>query len=772
VKKIFSNKKIKSILLLIILINVIQLSYFLKFITAAIPQYEKNYDVYDGSGAIEYIYYDSTYYWNNSIRVEYNMGKGPCIITGLRMFYGSYMGSSGSHDTRIQFIGDTQKVNWLVNDLPYMQPKNWYTLIYSGPTYLIDNDPDIAMIGLEPLSNSFYVWMDSPGYNHSYRRSIVTGQWDLVENYEYMIEARYEQVENLTLSQSKSGSITSTDYIDAYFVNLTKNFYYNFTLNVTSGTGNLNMRLVSYQELTNDVLNSTIGIENPEYLTYIPSNTDKYILLIEPETKGVDIADYSISYTENKVPMVDFAANYTKILVNDYIQFNFTGDSGDLPATYSWNFGDGTPFSNAQNPIHQYSSPGNFTVRLNVTDDDGDKSSETKIDYITVEIDSNPIADFIANTTNIFVGEYVQFTYTGIGGNLPLAFQWNFGDGSPLSNEQNPVHQYASLGNFTVSLNVTDNDGDKSSKTMVDYITVEIDSNPVADFIANVTSVFVGDYIQFSFIGSSGDLPATYSWNFGDGSPLSNEQNPVHQYVSPDNFTVSLNVTDNDGDKSSKTKINYITVEIDTSPITDFIGNTTNIFVGDYVEFTFIGTGGDLPLSYEWNFGDGTPLSNEQDPMHQYTSPGNFTVSLNVTDNDGDESIETKIDYITVEIDSNPIADFLANTTNIFVGEYIQFTYTGIGGNLPLTFQWNFGDGSPLSNEQNPMHQFLIQGEFSVRLTIRDLNGDLSNKTLIIRVTLSQNPNNSIISYNPFLLIGFTFILVTGIIITYSKKRS
>jgi PKD repeat protein len=40
----------------------------------------------------------------------------------------------------------------------------------------------------------------------------------------------------------------------------------------------------------------------------------------------------------------------------------------------------------------------------------------------------------------------------------------------------------------------------------------------------------------------------------------------------------------------------------------------------------------DIPLTYVWNFGDGTPTSAEENPIHNFTTTGLFTVTLSVTD--------------------------------------------------------------------------------------------------------------------------------------------
>jgi hypothetical protein len=89
-----------------------------------------------------------------------------------------------------------------------------------------------------------------------------------------------------------------------------------------------------------------------------------------------------------------------------------------------------------------------------------------------------PEATFTANSTTIFEGEWVQFTFTGSPGDFPIDGQWYFGDGSANSTVENPTHQYTTAGTYTVTLTITDNDGDVDVYSMT--ITVKPIENPTS----------------------------------------------------------------------------------------------------------------------------------------------------------------------------------------------------------------------------------------------------------------------------------------------------
>ncbi len=161
---------------------------------------------------------------------------------------------------------------------------------------------------------------------------------------------------------------------------------------------------------------------------------------------------------------------------------------------------------------------------------------------------------------------------------------------------------------------------------------------PTANFTASPTSGCAPLTVTFTD-QSTGDIDS-WSWDFGDGS-TSTEQNPTHQYTSAGTYTVKLTVT-GPGGSDTETKVDYITVS--DVPVADFSGSPTSGNAPLTVTFTDQSTGN--PTSWSWDFGDGG-TSTEQNPTHEYTVAGTYTVSLTVENSCGTDT-ETKVDYITV----------------------------------------------------------------------------------------------------------------------------
>jgi len=744
--------RLKKITILSCLVSCLLFPVFINTASATTPRYGSNFD--DTTPEFAYKVNDNTGPAGfENLASFFNMGEGTVICTGVAYYYANYGPGTGPYDVTIRFEGDTLWVGYGDSGIPNVGlTPSWRTFRCTGPTYLLDDDPWVRFIGTDPSDNCIALCGDTVASPSNSYYDVGSG-WTLDTSGEYIVELIYEWVISLNENTADTGSITTTDFVDAYFVTLTGGKEYDFVLDRTSGMGNLDMRLVVNQDLTNNILVQSSGSLDPEYMKYTPSTTGTYVLLVEPNTPVTDTADYSIQYYCK--PFADFTVNATTILENETVQFTFTGTEGDTPTTYLWDFGDSSPTSSSTNPTHKYNTSGTYTVSLTVTDTDSDQDSEIKTDYIVVETDIFPTANFSTDKINIIQGDSIQLTFTGTEGNSPPTYLWDFGDGS-TSTVMDPIHQYLIPGTYTINLTVTDRNGDSDNETKQDLILVNPNQVPTANFTVNITSIFEGEWIEFTFTGNEGDVPATYQWDFGDGTN-STDQNPIHQYNTAGIYSVELNVTDINGDSGNETKVDLITVVTDLLPNATFIANGTSFIGHGWVQFNFTGSEGNPPATYLWDFGDGS-TSTEQNPIHYYNLTGDHTVNLTVTDNDGDQDTEIKNNFISIVDDLLPNADFSASNTNVEVGEIVVFTFTGSLGNTPTTYLWDFGDGST-SPGQNPSHQYTTAGNYTVSLTITDANGDYDTSIKVDHINVEEIPQpdtseDIIPGYNYYLIIG------------------
>jgi PKD repeat protein len=268
-----------------------------------------------------------------------------------------------------------------------------------------------------------------------------------------------------------------------------------------------------------------------------------------------------------------------------------------------------------------------------------------------------PLADFTGNPT--YGQPPLTVNFTDLSTDVVNTWEWDFGDGN-TSDQQNPTNVYSEGGQYPVRLKIT---GPGGSDSIVKQNFIEVLFNPpTAEFTGTPTSGFAPLEVQFTDL--SIDSVNSWLWFFGDGE-VDFVQNPLHTYDSAGTYTVKLQIS-GPGGSGDMEKTDYITVN-STMIQADFAGNPTTGQAPLMVDFSDFSIG-DID-TWEWDFGDGGSAS-VQNPSHEYTSTGSFTVSLTISGPAG-SSTETKADYILIPVGieknemeaimiyPNPVTDFL-----------------------------------------------------------------------------------------------------------------
>jgi PKD repeat protein len=338
-------------------------------------------------------------------------------------------------------------------------------------------------------------------------------------------------------------------------------------------------------------------------------------------------------------------------------------------------------------------------------------SSDSQAGYITVGL--APVANFNALYAYNTVPATVAFRDLS-SGTTPLTYAWEFGDGA-TSTEQNPSHTYIRQGLYTIKLTVTNAYG-SSSEIKNDYIAIGL--APQADFTGQPTAGNTPLTVEFT--DRSTGHPTSWAWTFGDGKD-SSEQNPVHTYYSNGEFSVTLTASNDYGSSyTSKAYLIHVMPVLKSRFIADPMAGKAPLVV----KFTDMSTGN--PQIWNWNFGDGT-TSTQPNPVHTYTTPGAFDVNLTVTSGfNKDTSVQTIVSG------GVPATDFVADRTTVSVNAPVTFTDKTL--NSPTSWSWNFGDGVT-ATDQNPSHEYLVKGIYTVTLTTTNNNGaDTEKKVNYITV--------------------------------------
>jgi PKD repeat protein len=203
-------------------------------------------------------------------------------------------------------------------------------------------------------------------------------------------------------------------------------------------------------------------------------------------------------------------------------------------------------------------------------------------------------------------------------------------------------------------------------------------------------------------------------------------------YSSKGVYTVTLTATNSNG-KDTEKKVNYITVGI--PPTADFISEVPSYQEGSRTQYVrFIDTSIGNPVSWSWDFGDGSTYDGQVPPLHLYNRDGSYTVSLTVKNTFGQDT-RTKSNLILVR--EGPRIDFKADKTRVSVEQFVHFT--DLSTNNPTDWKWDFGDGVS-GTGQNPDHVYHQPGVYSVTLTASDAytTNTLTKKNYI---TVVSTPN-------------------------------
>ncbi len=403
-----------------------------------------------------------------------------------------------------------------------------------------------------------------------------------------------------------------------------------------------------------------------------------------------------------EAPLPDFV--YSAACEGQSVSFTDSSTlNPNLTTTFTWDFGDATPVSNDQNPVHLFPGSGTFNVTLTTSYSTGCSNSFSQ----SVFVSPLPVAD-ISFTDNQCSFVPIQFTDISqtFAGTILTEWVWNFGDGSINDSTQNPVHAFDSAGTFTVSLQVMTDAG------CIDSTSATITILPAPDAGFTVENTCIGETVIFTNTTAiQGGIQVDSDWDFGDNT-FSTLTDPTHQYAATGaDFNVILITNAING--CSDTIIQSI--HIGNQPVADFSWAPQVVCVGNTVNFTSLstGTGGDTISIYMWDFGDGNS-STDMNPMYAYGDTGYYDVTLTVISPTYCDSSITQQVYVI----PSPEASF--TVAGVCLG--LTTTFNPLTTTPPNTqidsIVWSFGDSTGFTGLTSPTHTYSTPGRFEVIMTV------------------------------------------------------
>lgn len=375
----------------------------------------------------------------------------------------------------------------------------------------------------------------------------------------------------------------------------------------------------------------------------------------------------------------------------------FTNSSSPSGVVSTWSFGDGatSTVGGTGQVSHIYQMTGRFySVCLTISDS---TCTDTYCDSVyigsTLNCQANFAASPVAGTSN------VNFTNQSTAGSQIVSWLWSFGD-STTSSSANPSHAYAAAGTYYVCLTITDANG--CTDTYCQFVTAGGASGCQANF-----SVQVSPGGAATFISNSTPSNAINVWDFGDGTvqTVVGQTAVTHTYAQQGYYVACLTVQDSLSG-CSDTQCDTVLVNIQAGCQANFSFYVDSL---NPVTVTFVDQSTTNPVSWFWDFGDGT-TSTLQNPQHTYAVEADYTVCLTMTGGGCTDTYCTTVraaNYCAPYINAAPDSSNPASVTMTF------FAYSLCGN--PSDIAWDFGDGTiDTSGNQNPTHTYATPGWFDV----------------------------------------------------------
>lgn len=399
-----------------------------------------------------------------------------------------------------------------------------------------------------------------------------------------------------------------------------------------------------------------------------------------------------VTVTVNPLPIVDAGLD-TAICAGENIAL--FGAGAGIAAEYLWTDGgvDGVPFT----PM--------VTNTYTVTGTDINGCINT--DDVTVTVLALPVID-AGLSHSICIGDATTLTAIGLepGG----TYVWTGGVVNGV--------EFTPAATATYTVTGTDLAGCIGS----DDVTVTLIPLPLVNAGPDVEVCF-GDALTLT--GAGAGVGGGYSWSGGifNGVPFTP--------MTSGNYTVTGTTADG--------CINTDVVNVTVNPLPIVVFNADVVMGCAPLAVNFESpTDGSI---YHWNFGDGATGTTD-DVTHVFLNSGTYDISLEVTSTDGCVASATYESYIDVM--ETPIAQFTYSPNEIdIIDTRVQFANNS---EFAYSYEWDFGDGSALNAEENPMHAYAEIGNrnYNVKLTASNANGcvDEYEQLLIVKdVLLFYIPN-------------------------------
>jgi uncharacterized repeat protein (TIGR01451 family) len=296
--------------------------------------------------------------------------------------------------------------------------------------------------------------------------------------------------------------------------------------------------------------------------------------------------------------------------------------------------------------------------------------------------------------------------------------------------QYSPVFDQPILGRYTLQVVATDQNG---NRTLAGAFNLNVVDSLIHGLLAtNDSPTVLAQATAFTATITTG-TNVSYTWNFGDTSPVISGSSAVisHTYPAVGTYTAVVTAANSRGSQITQT---IVTVDEIISGL--HASNNSPAGPGEPVTFSATVAAGSR-VNYSWDFGDGTPVISSPLSVvsHAYAMSGLYTAVVTATNSVGQQVAST------VAMVDWPISGLVViNSSPADLGETVIFTATVMTGTNYL-FTWDFGDNqssvvrgqsSVFGAEQSIItHTYATAGYYTAVVTATNAANSVSGDTLV-----------------------------------------
>ncbi|HWM07980.1 MAG TPA: PKD domain-containing protein [Solirubrobacteraceae bacterium] len=404
------------------------------------------------------------------------------------------------------------------------------------------------------------------------------------------------------------------------------------------------------------------------------------------------------------------------------VQFSSEGsrdpDGGGI--TYEWDFGDGSPVSTDPNPSHTYAAVGTYQATLTVTDE----TDKTGTDDLTIVVGNA--------APEITVGSPAEGGFFDFGDQIPFDVTVNDAEDGTISGTHadcSRVEIDYLLGHDEHAHPLTDATGCQG--------TIQTTGEAGHGEDANIFGVLAAAYTDKGGAPGAGPLRAEKEvviWPKLLQAEHYTEMRGIQTVAQADaGGGERVGYTD---DAAGAEEVNYIAWDpVDLRGITSLTVTASSGGGGGPIEVRLDDpeTG---PLLATFAIPNTGAWETQEDFNHPITPPTGKHKLFLAFPTGGLDVDQIRFNGPGISSNSRPVATAAASPEEGGVPLQVQFTGTATDAdNDPLTYEWDFGDDTPIVQAQNPTHTYTEPGTYTARLTVRDPEGLEGTDTVSVQAT-------------------------------------